>query len=408
MRKGKRVVNFTDVHVGYTPKDLSGVEGTEGYGGRGVGVEGICYLPTNIDNDQVDAICSAHHLLSRHGLGAEKLVFGEYGDQINKVLSQHGVNGSAVINPFFIGNNSMNCFPEEWFGKKIPLIEDSILANSKINLREKMKKHIPFNLIVSKGDNYLKAVQRVMKESPTGKVIVKEDGKASGDGMTSFRDVAAAAFEIQSILDFPREVPVYELIVEVEHDKKYDGSIQVGIPEDPNEPIQYLGVTRQFVKGKNHEGNSMSSEKEIPYFDINLYVIFLAFQEYLEEIRKLRCYGFGTLDFIITDSNEIFVVEFNRRMTASYFLWELKKQLIKNWGAEKEFGICLFHCNTPHLESWDDIVREIDGEMFNGDRGIIPLMPILGVKTGIVSIQPTIEEAEKHCFEMKNKLEMRS
>ncbi|MFC1638393.1 hypothetical protein ACFL2R_03135 [Patescibacteria group bacterium] len=406
MKKGKKVA-FPGVEVGFPFDFLKEVKGLPGYALRGLTLNVyLCFLRNSNDKRQREAAIKLHEFLRSHGLGAQKLIFGEYGADLDQQLITQNINGIDIINPFYVGPASPDIFPEEWFGRRIPSLQASFESNSKIWLRKHCNRSVfPHYRIIRDSSDAEPVIRNVLRNSSTGKILIKEDGGASGSGITTFSRVDPAVWHAKDVLLKLKECNRNpEIIIEEKRIKIVDGSIRVVVPRIGEGGPYVKGLTKQYVDGEAHLGNIITSNGRIPDFSDDVYLVWDKIKGAVDAIQRLGYWGYVTIDFFIDLSGNVWVAEVNARMTASYFLDDLCDQISRKY-PDTEFAIASYNCTTPGVDSFDKIMRVIGDDVFDGRFGVFPNLMAFRSKTGIIVVGPDYLETENKMFQVKNRIE---
>ncbi len=233
-------------------------------------------------------------------------------------------------------------------------------------------------------------------------VFVKESNLASGAGVHNFRLGSNEDLEEFKNFIFKLEQEnknLSQIIVEEGAElgeDSFEGSAQFFVDFDGQ--VSFLGLTKQIIKDKEHQGNIISYDRD--FFESNIsdeqIRVFGDFVKYLSDKSGYR--GYMSLDFIVDKNGVPKLLEANARITGATASLALCAALqITN----PKSKVYLASINTVELDperklSFDEllVVLKKEGLLFDFEkgRGLVPSLIALPEKIGFIAIDMSDEE----------------
>lgn len=138
--------------------------------------------------------------------------------------------------------------------------------------------------------------------------VVKVSSSSSGDGVYICKTKATLKAAVDELKDVNEPILVEQYIDTV---KNY--GLHFGIPSDPAQPIDFIGVNEQLTTPEGQFTGGIISSREIPD-EIKAAKHYIEYVV-LPKVRQMQWYGVGGFDVLVDKSGECFVVDCNFRMT---------------------------------------------------------------------------------------------
>ncbi len=177
-----------------------------------------------------------------------------------------------------------------------------------LNDKKNLPSIIPINLLPKRFASFHSGKSfSSSKQKATLPCVVKVSSSSAGDGVYICRDIKSYDAVKQKLSNIKSNVIVEEMIEEI---KNY--GIQFGIPEDPNQKIEIIGINEQ-ITSSNGEFLGGIINKRTSYAETNK-VTDQMINQILPHVRELGWYGVGCFD-VLFDGNSFYIIDCNFRMT---------------------------------------------------------------------------------------------
>ena len=197
------------------------------------------------------------------------------------------------------------------------------LINS-LNDKKNLSRYIPKDLLVRRYAEYAngKTFSKSRRKFPLP-CVVKVSSSSAGDGVYICYDIMSY-HKVKKSLNSTKGAIIIEQFIK----ENANYGVQFGVPEDPNQSIEIIGINQQLTTSEGEFIGGIINPNNT--YDELSFVKEIIVSEILPQVRDLGWYGVGCFD-VLSDDDGFYIIDCNFRMTGmtAYHMLVANRQIIK-------------------------------------------------------------------------------